>query len=336
MIKDVNVTIDIQNVVGALGLGYPLIVFKNTSAVAYAEADLQTARNTYTALADVIDNIMAGTNPPEKIAVIGLESVTVDTVKTAVNGVIEKGWRQLFVVDEDFSATKDLLTAIEATDKMLFIPTAALPTLSGGDTWDFERVVAVSGATFDDAETGITNIACILGATCGQEVGSFTYKNTVVNNGSVMDNAAYKTATASSASNPPFLAILEKCGDNVISDGLTVGGDYIDVIDSKDYIINQLEYKTQKLLNNQKKIPYTNNGVAMLESVAVDVLNAAYNNGMIAEKEDGSPDYGINYELREDATAEDIQARKYIGGNFDFVLSGAIHTVRINGTIKYV
>lgn len=336
MIKDVNVTIDIQNVVGALGLGYPLIVFKNTSAVAYAETDLQTARNTYTAIDDVIDNIMSGTNPPEKIAVIGLAEVTEETVTVAINAVMEKGWRQLVIADSDFSATKTFLTAIEATDKMLFIPTAALPTLSGGDTWDYERVVAVSGSTFADAETGITNIACILGATCGQEVGSFTYKNTIVNNGSVMDNAAYRTATASTASNPPFLAILEKCGDNVISDGLTVGGDYIDVIDSKDYIINQLEYKTQKTLNNQKKVPYTNNGVAMLESVAIDVLNSAYNNGMIAEKEDGSPDYSVNYALREDSTAEDIQARKYIGGKFGFVLSGAIHTVKINGTIKYV
>lgn len=335
MIKDVNVTIDIQNVVGTIGLGYPLIVFKNTTAVAYTEIDLQTAKDDYSAIGDVIDNLMVGDNPPEKIAVIGLATVTAEAVITAVNSVVEKGWRQLVIADKEFAATKDLLTAIEATNKMLFIPTGALPTLSDGDTWDYERVVAVSGTTFADEETAIKNIACILGATCGLEVGSFTYKNTIVNNGSVMDNAAYKTATASTAKNPPFLAILEKCGDYVVSDGCTVGGDYIDVIDSKDYIINQLEYKTQKALNNQKKIPYTNNGVAMLESIAVDVLNTAFNNGMIADK-DGSPDYSVNYALREDCAAEDIQARRYIGGEFSFVLAGAIHTVKIKGTIKYV
>lgn len=336
MIKDVNVTIDIQNVVGASGLGYPLIVYKGSTAKAYTEADLQTARNTFTDVTDLIDNIMAGKNPPEKIAVIGLESVTVEAVTAAINGVMDKGWRQLVIADTDFEATTAFFTTIEATDKMLFIPTAALPTLSGGEKWTHERVVAVSGTTYADAETGVMNIACILGETCGLEVGSFTYKNTIVSNGNVMSNADYKTATASSASHPPFLAILEKCGDNVISDGCTVGGDFIDVIDSKDYIINQLEYKTQKTLNNQAKIPYTNNGIAMLESVAVDVLNTAYNNGMIAEQEDGSPDYNVNYELRENSQAEDIQARKYVGGNFDFVLSGAVHTVKIRGTIKFV
>ena len=74
----------------------------------------------------------------------------------------------------------------------------------------------------------------------------------------------------------------------------------------------------------------------MLESVTVNVLKDAYNNGVIADNEDGTPAYSVNFGLRENADAEDIQARKYCDGKFGFVLAGAIHYAKINGTIKYV
>jgi hypothetical protein len=94
-----------------------------------------------------------------------------------------------------------------------------------------------------------------------------------------------------------------------------------------------MTYKTQKVLNNAAKVPYDNNGIAMLESVAVDVLQGAFNDGMIATKEDGSPDYTVSYALREDTSEVDRAARQYIGGTFTFALAGAIHRVEITGTI---
>jgi hypothetical protein len=129
------------------------------------------------------------------------------------------------------------------------------------------------------------------------------------------------------------ITFITKAGDNVTSEGKLAGGEYIDVIDSEDYIIQQLAYKTQKILNNAAKVPYDNNGIAMLESVAVDVLQGAYNDGMIATKEDGSPDYSVSYALREDTTEANRAARKYLGGTFSFALAGAIHYVEISGTI---
>ena len=340
MIKDVNVTIDLQKVVGKVGFGYPLIVFATSKAgnQKYAEIELSKVADTYadeTALNEFVLTMQGGENPPEKIACLGVASTTTGAdLVSAIKAVAEKGWRQLVLLDvvEDNTKSQDFITYVKSTaDKMLFLPLSLIPA-SYNDT-ENDRLVVICGESADDTDGEIINIASILGAVCGLEVGSFTYKNIIVNGGKVMSNDTYETITKTT---PNVLAILEKAGDTVISDGKTFNGEYIDIIDSMDYVIQQIEYQTQKMLNNQKKISYTNNGIAMLESVTVSVLKDAYNNGIIADNADGTPAYSASFSLREDAEAEDIQARKYVGGACEFVLAGAIHNVKVNGTVKYV
>jgi hypothetical protein len=340
MIKDVNVTIDLQKVIGKAGLGYPLIVFSTaeTANQKYAEIELDKVATTLaaeTALNKFVSALQGGDNPPEKVACLGVAaSTTTANLVTAIKATEENGWRQLVLLDviEDNTKSQDAIDYIKTTaDKMLFLPISLLPESYNDSAND--RLVVVCGSNADDKDGAVTNIAAILGAVCGLAVGSYTYKNIIVNGGVVMSNDTYNTVIKTT---PNILAILEKAGDTVVSDGKTFIGEFIDVVDSMDYVIQQIEYQTQKLLNNQRKVPYTNNGIAMLESVTVNVLKDAYNNGVIADNEDGTPAYSVNFGLRENADAEDIQARKYCDGKFGFVLAGAIHYAKINGTIKYV
>lgn len=67
--------------------------------------------------------------------------------------------------------------------------------------------------------------------------------------------------------------------------------------------------------------------------MGINVLQTAYNNGMIAQTEDGAADYSVNYGLRENTDEDDRQARKYVNGSFSFALAGAVHTVEITGEI---
>ena len=61
------------------------------------------------------------------------------------------------------------------------------------------------------------------------------------------------------------------------------------VMRCKDWIISQIIYRTQKLLNTMPKVPYDNAGIAMLENVCLTVLKEAANMGMIAyDTESGS------------------------------------------------
>ena len=103
---------------------------------------------------------------------------------------------------------------------------------------------------------------------------------------------------------------------------VTAGGSFVDNVDGNDYIEEQLKYKTQKVYNNNLKVPYTNVGIAMLESAAVEVMTDAKNKTIVDS-------FTVNYALREDVAAEDRAARRYIGGKISYEMAGAIHTTEI-------
>jgi hypothetical protein len=130
---------------------------------------------------------------------------------------------------------------------------------------------------------------------------------------------------------------VKKAGDIVTSDGRSASGEYIDVVDSYDWIIQNIEHDTQKVLNNSAKVPFTNPGITQLEDATRSVLKTAFTNGMIAPTEDNDNvgDYSTDFAPASEATAAEKASRHYSGGNFSFVLAGAIHTAEINGTVTF-
>lgn len=335
MALDVKVNITATRPINKAGFGIPLILEgKTTQAVAYKEctslAEVITAGfATTTAVYKAASLIFMQDNAPEKVAVCATTGTVTDFL-TADN--LAKNWRQLIVTSletEGESTIAQIITAIEATDdKMFFV---------GLDTTD-ETSLTVTNINrtvlfYVDGTTEAPNPeAALVGATAGRAVGSFTYKNLILT-GILPQTLTDSEITA--IHNKGGITFVTKSGDNVTSEGKTAGGEYIDIIDAKDYIITQLVYQTQKMLNSTPKIPYDNNGIAMLETVAANVLKDAYDNGIVAANEDGSAGYSIDYAMREDTTVADRADRKYLGGKFSFVLAGAIHTVVINGEIEF-
>lgn len=329
MAYDVSVKIDLTKPIGKLGFGIPLILLESAEAsVDYIEvsnlAEVVTAGFAATTkVYKAAQLLFAQDEAPKSIAVAAVTG----TAAAELPNLADKGWRQLVVVSENAVTYPALITAVEALEgKMLFV---------GLDTDDSTQITA-SGLRHvvlfycDATEEVPVPVAALVGATAGREAGSFTYKNLKL---AGVEAQELTDAEVEAIHAKGGITYVTKAGDNVTSEGKVAGGEYIDVIDSEDYIVQQLAYKTQKVLNNTPKVPYDNNGIGMLESVAVDVLQDAYNNGMIATKEDGTPDYFVSYALRADTTEEDRAARRYIGGNFGFALAGAIHTVKITGTI---
>ncbi len=171
-----------------------------------------------------------------------------------------------------------------------------------------------------------------MGETAGRDPGSFTYKNMIIS-GLVpmesLDAAAVETLHESGG-----FTLLRKAGDIVTSDGMTLAGEYIDIIDSRDWVATNIEHKGQKLLNALPKIPYTDAGIAALEGVAVNVLAEAHKMGMIAE-EGGAPLYRTSSIPREQTTEEERVRRAYNHLTFEFTLAGAIHNAKFSGSMKF-
>lgn len=327
MALDVKVTINLAQPAGKAGSWYPLIYIPKTSGEddKYAE---------YTKLTDVAEDYKDTTDAYKAASLIFMQDGAPDkiaicrgdtTVMTGLANYMTKGWRQLIVLDDFDSA---VATAIEATDKVYFTHFAdqsalntAASTISG-----YDRTVAVVYTNSDVAYPE----AALVGATAGLNVGSFTYKNIILKGVTACDLSDTVVEAISTAGG---ITILEKAGDIVTSDGVSVGGEYIDVVDSKDFIIQNITYNVQKVFNKSDKVPYTNVGIAMLEAATLSALVDGYNNGMIADNDDGTPAYSVSFALRSGTTASDRATRHYPYGQFGFELAGAIHTAEIVGEI---
>lgn len=335
MAYDVKVKIDLTKPMGKIGFGIPLILSEGAAENnAYKECgDLAEVVDAgYSSSTDVYKTaelIFMQENAPEKIAVCSTTGTASDFLSDSSN--TSRDWRHLLVLfsKESTDTISSVAAKVETLESKMFFANVPVDSDDYADTksLNYSRTVLFY---CDSANGYVMPVAALVGETSGREAGSFTYKNLVLkgiqpqNVSNTRINEIHKSGG---------ITFVTKAGDNVTSEGVVTSGEFIDIIDSEDYIIQQLTYQTQKLLNSSAKIPYDNNGIAMLESVAVNVLQTAYNNGMIAEAEDGGADYTVSYGMRDSTSEDDRQARKYVNGSFSFALAGAVHTVEITGEI---
>lgn len=326
-VKDIIVNITAAAVSGAVGLGIPLVISgKAEKAVEYKEvanlADVAAAG--FASTTDVYKNcaaIFSQNNRPAKIAVCA----TTDTVAAWLTANYDKDFRQIIpVLGAEDSTLAEIATAVNTLDnKMLFIAvetTDELPTIQS------DKVVAIVYGGKSECVN-----AAVVGATAGLAVGSFTYKNIKLVGVEAEDKSVTEVDAIHEAG---AICILKKAGDIVTSEGKTTSGEYIDVVDSKDYIVINIAYKAQKLLNDSPKLTFDNVGISQLENVVTDVLASAYGLGIIATNEDGTAAYSTSFATREQTSETDRADRHYKGGNFSFDLAGAIHMATINGTLN--
>lgn len=326
--NDVVVKITQKQVAGSAGFGVPLIIQgMGTAAKDYAE---------YSSLDEVMEKGFAQDSPiykqcaklfiqegrPAKVAVcVGTGKVT-----ETLNLIKEKDFRQVIpILGEDDDTLKELAAYVEATeDKMLFVRVADVSELSGIGKMDRTLAIVYTGA--GDGVEG-----ALVGATAGLTVGSFTYKNILING---IEPDMLTDPQIEAVHDAGGICVVRKAGDVVTSEGIVMSGEYADVIDSKDYVIRNIAYKSQKLLNSSPKLAFDNIGISQMESVVTNVLKEASMMGIIAMDENGLPLYSTNFAPRAEAENVDRAARNYKGGKFSFELAGAIHYATISGTVE--
>ena len=326
--NDVVVKITQKQVAGTAGFGVPLIIQgMGTAAKEYAE---------YGSLDEVMEAGFTQDHPiygqclklfmqndrPVKVAIcVGTGKVT-----ETLNLIKEKDFRQVIPIFGDGDdALKDLATYIETTeDKMLIIKVADVSELSAIGKLDRTMAVVYAGS-----DEGVES--ALVGATAGLTVGSFTYKNVIIKG---IEPDPLTDAQIEAVHKAGGICIVRKAGDIVTSEGTVMSGEYADIIDSKDYIIKNIAYKSQKLLNSSPKLAFDNTGISQLEGVVTNVLKDASIMGIIAVDDDGVPLYSTDFDSREETSGADRASRTYKGGRFSFDLAGAIHYATINGTIE--
>ena len=137
-----------------------------------------------------------------------------------------------------------------------------------------------------------------------------------------------------------FSYVITVASKNITQGGKTGGGEWIDVIRFRDWLKNDMQYRLFNLLYTHPKIPYTDEGIALVQNQMVASLTQGQRQGGIAPDEfdeDGKliPGFTVTVPLAANLTAADRASRVLGGCKFHARLAGAIHVVNVYGTLAY-
>lgn len=117
-------------------------------------------------------------------------------------------------------------------------------------------------------------------------------------------------------------------GRDIMLDGITASGEYIDIMVGIDWITSQMKLSLANALVTSDKIPFTNQGIAIIESMVRNTLNEAADR-LILDR--GSIKVSVP-DVR-DVTLTNRSNRILPDVKFEARLQGAIHKVGISGIL---
>ena len=226
-----------------------------------------------------------------------------------------------------------------------FLPTTGTVLPASGN-WDDLRVIFTDGtivpietlgselfgrsadraAVFWTKNTGDNIHAAVVGRCFPAPVGSITFAYKTLNNVPVSSEVTTTAATILKGKNINYYITIG--GRNVTLNGITSGGEYIDITRTTDWLSSRIQENVFNYLANADKIPYTDQGAEILVNAATEVLDQAVNRNAIAEN------YTITAQSILSVPVNDRANRKFGDINISARVSGAIHNVDYNLTIS--
>ncbi|MGG0666967.1 DUF3383 family protein [Lederbergia citrisecunda] len=334
-LQDVTVSIDIKKPSALIGLGVPLILAEDDTVeeASYKEyfnleelkKDFGTDTPAYHYASKVFNQ---GGNRPAKVAIAKYNKTAIVPV-TAAQALEQFFYHDFYFVmvaegtKEEKIAVSDIVEANGV--KMAIHSTDVDADVDAFGAKKYDRTIVF----FHDNLTEVPD-AALVGAVGSRPVGSVTWKFKSV---AGVTPQEYSGGKLQSLHQKGAIAYVTKAGINQTSEGIVTSGEYIDVIHGKDWVRLNLEQQIQTLLSTSDKVPYTDAGIAQIESVVTNVMETAVRNGIIAADAEGLPLYKITALSRSEVAAADRAARRYNGLSFEFELAGAIHEAAIKGEI---
>ena len=116
--------------------------------------------------------------------------------------------------------------------------------------------------------------------------------------------------------------------------GLTAGGEWIDIIRSRDFLEARITEVFQNKLLNAPKIPYTQLGIESLRGLLSSTLTRFVSTANLPNILEETTPFTIDFADIGSVSFADKQARTFTG-SFVGNLAGAIHVITITGTLTY-
>lgn len=115
-------------------------------------------------------------------------------------------------------------------------------------------------------------------------------------------------------------------GVDITENGKVASGEYIDIIRGIDWLESTIQETIYAELINVDKVPYTDEGVAIIEGLLKEALDEGVRKGVLAS-------YTVTVPLVADISDQDKIARTLPDIEFTGILAGAIHYIQIAGIV---
>lgn len=119
-------------------------------------------------------------------------------------------------------------------------------------------------------------------------------------------------------------------GINITENGTCASGQFIDVTRGIDDLQADMSARIFLKLSQVKKVPFTDKGVAIVETEMRASLRSRVERGLLSD----NPAPTVQVPLIANVSSVDRSNRNLPNMNFFATLAGAIHTVKINGTVS--
>lgn len=166
--------------------------------------------------------------------------------------------------------------------------------------------------------------------------------------GETWANKQLSSITTDSLSETEALAVQGKNGNtfepfrniSITQNGKVAAGEWIDVIRFRDWLAEEIKVNVFNLLINRDKVPYTDAGIAAIESQVRAALTLGQTRGGIAPTEydeNGNQNLGFTISVPLSSSISPNQKALRILNDVKFTarLAGAIHVVNITGNLTY-
>lgn len=254
----------------------------------------------------------------------GTDDVT--TLPAALNDLIktENDWFYLVSTESGDAEIEALCEWISTQEKIYGVTTTNID-LSEQLMALYENVLL---SVHDDPEAFHAEGLLAYGAP--MVIGSYDFSHKQINGVSAakLSNAEINTVIKNNAT-----TAVKEMGLIVNASGKAVGGDFLDVIQADYFLRARLREDIFQLLATVKKVPYTDAGIAMAVARMDTRFKSAYRQGIIAEDDNGEPDYTITFPRRSEIPKNTIAQRILPDINFRIVIAGGVEKVEINGVL---
>lgn len=323
----------------------------------------------YTDLASIAADLTGGTSDPEYLAAeaifsqnprvlrvaIGRKDVGDADYTVALNTIVLENpdWYGVILASRTITDQEDVMDWVQANERLCSMATAG--TDQGGgviDIIDEADGVDDSSIAYYAKNGSLDRTSVFYSATAVTKYADAAYLGTILPLTPGSYTGAFKslsaipvdtlTQTQSQNVHDKFANTFEEIGENnIVLLGYVSTGEYTDIIVFQDWLKARITENVFSVLVNQLKVPYTDAGIAAIQSALIQVLQLGLDNGGIspfAYDSSTTPPaqiggYITSVPALAGIPAIDKTSRTLNNVNFTAWLAGAIHKVVIEGVL---